>query len=184
MMTKESFVSELSKLRPASTFLNLHKYRNEAGEVADYNIVFHMSYENALKKSVAILESLVPDSDLQAAAKHELLNSYHASIAQINKTKIEDINDSYTRFFDSDGSYIKGVKMHTESGVLHLYGLVHQKIVLMPGTYKKKNSLPKTIEKNKLASRCPVSKFRQFRLLPSQVEGIKVEGLYLLPPVN
>lgn len=183
-MDIESFVSELSKLRTASTFLNLHKYCNEAGEIADYNIIFHMSYENALKRSIAILEALVPDSDLQALAKHELLSSYHTSIANIKETPIEEIDDAYTRFFDADGSYIKGVKLHTKTSQLHLYGLVHQKRVITPGTYKKVNSRPLTIEKNKLTRTVPVGKFRQFRILPGQVEMIKVEGIHLLPPEN
>ena len=96
-MDIESFVSELSKLRTASTFLNLHKYCNEAGEIADYNIIFHMSYENALKRSVAILEALVPDSDLQALAKHELLASYHTSLTKMSETPIEEIDDVLRR---------------------------------------------------------------------------------------
>lgn len=181
-MDTEAFVLELSKLRTGSTFLNLHKYCNEAGEIADYNIIFHMSYENALKRSCAILEALVPDSDLQAMAKHELLESYHKSIEKMAVTPIEEIDDAYTRFFEADGSYIKGVKLHTKTGHLHLYGLVHQKRVLTPGVYKKVNSKPLTIEKSKLSRTVPAGKFRQFRLLPTQVERIKVEGLSFLPP--
>lgn len=184
-MDNESFVSELSKLRTGSTFLNLHKYCNGAGEVADYNIIFHISYENALKRSVAILESLVPDSDLQALAKHELLEGYHTSISKLKETAIEDIediDDGYTRFFDADGSYIKGVKLHDKTGILHLYGLVHQKRVIAPGFYKKVNSKPLTIEKRKLERTVPLGKFRQFKLGSDQVEKISVEGLHLLPP--
>lgn len=182
MITKETFVAELSKLRTRSTFLNLHRYRAESGELADFNIVFHISYLNALKRSVAVLEALVPDSPLQALAKHELLTSYHTSIEKGETIAVEDIDDAYQRFFDSDGKYIKGVKMHIETGNLHLYGFAHQKVVIEPGTYKKVNSKPLTIEKNKLSRLTPVSKFRQFRILPSQVKKITVSHLSLLPP--
>lgn len=182
-MNQEDFIAELAKLRSASTFLSLRNYRNVSGEVANYSLVFHMSYEHALLKSIAALESYVPDTDLQGDAKHELLRSYHASVESIRTTPIEEVDDSYTRFFDSDGEYIKGVKLHTESDTLHLYGLVNHKIVQIPGVYKKINSKPLTIEKNKLARLCPVSKFRQFKILPFQVESIRVEGLHLLPPL-
>lgn len=182
MMTRESFVLELSKLRSGSTFLNLHRYRAESGELANFNIVFHISYLNALKRSVAVLEALVPDSPLQMQAKHELLTSYHTSIEKGTTIAVEEIDDAYTRFFDADGSYIKGVKMHTETGHLHIYGLSHQKVVIEPGVYKKVNSKPLTIEKQKLSRLCPVSRFRQFRITPEQVEKISVQNLQLLPP--
>lgn len=181
-MNKLEFIAELAALRTASTFLNLHRYRNEAGEVADFNIVFHISYENALKRSVAVLEAMVADSTLAKQARHELLESFHTSIANIKNTPVEEVDDAYTRFFDDDGEYIKGVKMHTETGNLHLYGFAHQKVVITPGVYPTKNRRPLTIEKDKLKKLCPVSKFRQFRMLPNQVEKIKVQHISLLPP--
>ena len=42
-MNKFDFVGTLASIRPAATFLRLHHYRNELGEVADYNIVFHIN---------------------------------------------------------------------------------------------------------------------------------------------
>lgn len=181
-MNKEQFVTELARLRPASTFLTLHKYQNEHSEVADFNIIFHMSYENAIRRSIEILTPIVPDSELASQAKFELLQSFHTSLQNIKETEIEDIDDAYTRFFDNDGKYIKGVKMHTDTGNLHLYGLVHAKRVVTPGVYPKKNKRPLTIEKDKLRELCPVGKFRQFRILPGQVEKIRVEKMTMLPP--
>lgn len=180
-MDPELFLAELAKLRPSATFLTLQKYRNAAEEVADYNLIFHISYENALKKSIAILESLVPDSDLQLTAKHELLMSWHTSVKKLLTTPIEELEDAYDHFFEA-GKPIKGVKVHRSSGTLHLYGLVAQKRVLTPGNYKKVNSQLLTIEKNKLTRTTPVGNFRQFKVLPNQVGMIKVEKLALLPP--
>jgi hypothetical protein len=182
-MTKEQFIIELSKLNPASTFLTLSKYHNAYGEIANYNIVFHISYENALKRSVLILENLVPDSHLQLEAKHELLQSYHQSIHNIKTTPIEAIDDHYTRFFDSNKRYIKGVKMHTATGNFHLYGFINNKFVLKPGSYPLENRSPLTKEKDFLRSKVPVGRFRQFRILPNQVEKIAVQKLSLLPPI-
>jgi hypothetical protein len=183
-MNQEKFVSELAKLRTSSTFLSLMGYRNEASEIADYNIIFHMSYENALKRSIIALESVVPADDLQSLAKQELIDGYNKSLNKIATVAVEDIDDAYTRFFNENGTYIKGVKLHTQSNVLHLYGLVNFKRVIMPGLYPTTNKRPLTIAKDKLRKLCPVDKFRQFKILPSQVDRISVENLSLLPPSN
>ncbi len=175
------FVTELANLRPASTFLTLKGYRNEASEVADYSIVFHMSYENALKRSVAVLSEMTLTGDLEKQARLELLDSFAKSLSKSSIPE-DEIDDAYTRFFDEDGKYIKGVKMHTASGVLHLYGLVVHKKVLLPGFYPAKNKRPLTVAKDKLQYLTPVGKFRQFKLLSSQVDRVSVENLSLLPP--
>lgn len=181
-MTQQEFVSELSKLRPAATFLSLLGYRNEASEVADYSLVFHMSYQNALRRSLLALESVVPETDLEALAKQELMDSYQASLEKATTSPIEEINDNYTHFFDENNQYIKGIKLHINTNTLHLYGLVSQKRVLMPGQYKKTNRRPLTIAKDKLRRLCPVAKFRQFKITPTQVDRIAVQNISLLPP--
>ena len=181
-MDKQAFVSELAKLRTSSTFLTLMGYRNEHSEVADYSIVFHMSYENALKRSILALETVVPADDLEARAKRELIDGYHNSLAKMATTPMEELEDAYTPFKDEDGSYIKGVKLHTATDTLHLYGLVNAKRVIMPGVYPKRNRKELTIAKDKLRKLCTVDKFRQFKILPSQVDSISVERLSLLPP--
>jgi hypothetical protein len=182
MMTRNQFVLELGRIRPSSTFLSLLGYRNEASEVADYNLVFHMSYENALRRSLVALESVVPKTDLDARAKQELMDSFQASLDKVATTPLEEIDDNYTRFFDENNTPIKGIKLHTATDTLHLYGLVVNKRVLMPGQYKKTNRRPLTIAKDKLRRLCPVNKFRQFKITPFQVDRIAVENISLLPP--
>ena len=182
-MDQKEFVSELSKLRPSATFLSLAGYRNEHGEVADFSIVFHMSYESALKRSLTALESVVPSDTLEAIAKLELIDGYTMSLQKMAVTPIIEIEDAYTRFFDADGTYIKGIKLHTGTNTLHLYGLVNSKRILIPGSYPKRNKRPLTVAKDKLRKLCPVEKFRQFKVTPSQVDRIAVENLSLLPPV-
>ena len=182
MMTRDQFVLELGRLRPSSTFLSLLGYRNSFSEVADYSIVFHMSYENALRRSLVALESVVPETDLDALAKQELMDSYQTSLEKMATTPLEELDDNYTRFFDENNISIKGIKLHTATDTLHLYGLVNQKRVLMPGQYKKTNRRPLTIAKDNLRRLCPVNKFRQFKITPSQVDRIAVENISLLPP--
>lgn len=176
-MNNKEFVTELSKLRPGSTFLTLKGYRNEYGEVANYSIIFHMSYSNALKKSITTLQQYVPVNDVYAQAKNELLESFQYSL-----NKIEDLEDGYTRFFDDNSQYVKGIKLHTTTETLHIYGLVSQKRILLPGNYPKKNKRELTIAKDKLRAMCAVGKFRQFKILPQNVDSISVENIHLLPP--
>jgi hypothetical protein len=181
-MNTEQFVVELAKLRSSSTFLSIKGYRSESGEVADYNIIFHMSYENALRKSILALGVCVPADDLEAQAKEELITSFSNSLKKIDEKSIEEIDDAYTRFKDSDGNYIKGCKLHTQSNTLHLYGLVVHKRVIISGTYKERNRRPLTIAKDNLKKYCPVNKFRQFAITSDKVESISVEHISILPP--
>lgn len=181
-MNNQQFVTELAQLRPASTFLTLRGYRNEASEIADYSIAFHMSYRAALEKSKAILQGLALSNDLEKQARNELVASFDKSLLNMEQTPIDEIEDGYQRFFDEDNSPIKGVKLHINTNTLHLYGLVVHKRVLMPGYYPKKESKPLTIAKNKLRYLTPVGKFRQFKITPSQVDYVRVEKMTLLPP--
>lgn len=181
-MDQNAFVSELAKLRPSSTFLTLKGYRNEKSEVADHNIVFHISYENALKRSLLALESVVPADDTEAVAKRELIEGYQKSLEKLATSPLEERDDGYTRFVDDNGEYIKGMKLHTETGVLHLYGLLNAKRVIIPGQYKPTNKRALTIAKDKLRKLCPVDRFRQYKLTADRVESISVENLSLLPP--
>jgi Ca2+-dependent lipid-binding protein len=179
-MEKQDFIRALGALRPSSTFLTLHKYRNNYGEIANYNIIFHISYVNALQKSIEILENIKPATDLSSQAKRELLTSFHTSIQKASE--VDEDDDVYHRFFNEEGILIKGIKMHTATSTLHLEGFAHKKTVLTPGIYPEKNQRLLTIEKERLRQLCPISKFRQFRITPGQLEKITVQNLSFLPP--
>lgn len=180
-MHNASFVAELAKLRSSAMFLSLMGYKNAHDELANYSIVFHISYANALEKSIKILNNHSVTSELESVAKSELLHGYQQSLGRISSTEIEDIDDAYTRYFDESGNYIKGVKLHTDTGNLHLYGLVVHKKVLSSGTYPKRNKRPLTIAKDNLRDLLPVNKFRQFIINSNSVDHISVENILLLP---
>lgn len=169
-MDSKSFVATLSKLRPSATFLTLKGYTAENGEVADYNIIFHISYRAALERSLIAMDTYIPETDLEATAKQELIESFTKSLNKMDDSSNEPVDDSvYNYFVDDKGAIIKGVKIHKESNTLYLYGFVVNKKVLVSGNYKKTNSRALTITKNKLRNLCPVSKFRQFKITPQQV---------------
>ena len=182
-MDTQTFVTELSKLRPGSTFLTLRGYRNDASEIADYSIAFHFSYENALKKSIEQLAELELTGDLEKQARAELLNSFAMSLARgAASPELEDRDPTYRYFKNDNGEYVKGVKYHPGLDTLYLYGLVVHKRVLLPGMYPTKNKRPLTEAKDKLRYLTRVGKFRSFKMTPGQVDSIQVENVSLLPP--
>jgi hypothetical protein len=181
-MNKLSFINELGNLRPNSTFLALHGYRDSHNGVADYKIIFNISYKNALLKSVSILEEYTATDDLEKRAKKDLIESYKNSLKKIQDVSIEDVDDAYQRFFTDNNSLIKGVKLHTDTGQLHIFGSVVNKRVIIPGTYPTKNKRPLTVAKDKLRKLVPVGKFKQFIINSDRVESISVQNIKLLPP--
>jgi hypothetical protein len=182
-MNNSQFVAELAKLKPSSTFLTVKGYRNEASEIADYSIVFNISYRSALEKSIAILQEMNLTSELEKYARDELVESHNKSLVKIASLPLEEIERGYQRFFDENDNHIKGIKLHIASNTLHLYGLVVHKRVLMPGEYGTDLRKRSTVVKDKLRYLTPVGKFRQFKITPAQVDAIKVQNLSLLPPV-
>lgn len=178
-MNNDYFVSELSKIRPSSTFLALNEYKNSHGEVADYGIVFHVSYQSILERSVVELGAYIPENEIESQAKDELIKSYESSLERLKSKPQEELEDAYTHFKDDSGNYVKGIKLHKESNTLHIYGVVNTKKIIVPGTYKEVKSKEITVAKNKLTKNLPISKWRQFKITPDQVKSIKVEKLEL-----
>lgn len=153
--------------------MTISGYSNANGEIANYSIVFNVSYENALKKSIEIINNYNAESNLQKTAKAEVLKSLNKSL-----TNLESVGDGYDKVV-SKGKLIKGIKFHRSSAAYHIYGFVVHKKVLLPATYKDVKSSDLTIEKRKLMKLCPVSKYRQFKLSNS-FEKIAIDGKVIL----
>lgn len=173
-----SIIEKLAGLRPSSTFLHIRGYKSSTGEIADYTLAFHMSYANALKRSMVEVETYVPESDLETQAKAEVLKSYQTSLDNMDKE--ESVGDAYQRIVVG-GETVKGVKLHKESGKLHLFGLLVSKNVRVAGEHKAVNKKPLTVAKDKIRKLGPVNKFRQFVIDPEHFEKITVEKEVILP---
>lgn len=180
-MIKKDFISALASLRPSSTFLSVLGYKNASNEVANFNLVFNISYENALKNAVKTISEYKPIDELETQAKEELLASWNKTLNKTGSEKDED--PTYQFITDENGKAVKGIKIHKETGELYLYGLQVSKNVLKPGTYKEVKSKPLTIAKNKLTGLTQLSKFRMFKLNPDQVDMISVGNMTLSAPL-
>lgn len=180
-MDNANIVAALASIRPSSTFIVLRGYRPEAGGSADYTINFHASYANALERSILAAEAFVPADDLEAQAKAEVLASYNASLDKVRNEPLEVVGDHYDRVLSEDGSPVKGIKLHRESGHLLIQGLLVRKTVREAAPEKKTAKRPLTVAKDKVRGLGPVSRWVTFRVDPAKLEGIAVEGAVLSP---
>ena len=137
-MNKLEFIGALSKVRPSATFLTVTGYRNNYSEVADFSVLFHWSYQNALLKSLSILESFDPVSNAGKTAKSDLVNSFNNSLSKFD-SKEEVLSATYLPFKNDMGEIIKGVKLHVPTDTIHLSGMVVHKLIRIPGQYPAKS---------------------------------------------
>ena len=180
-MNQKHFVSELSKLRPCSTFLTLLGYQNAASEVADYNLIFHFDYKNAVSRSLTMLQDVEVTAPLEVQAKQDILESLQRSLRRFKNSSVEELDDIYEYFTDKHGAYVKGIKRHRKTGVLYLYGLVNSKRVIVPGFYSDRSESDLSKTKRKLRQTLPVSKYRSFIVAPDKFDSISVEGKHFTP---
>ena len=155
------------------TFVAIQGYSNEAGETANYVINVGVSYESARNRTIAKLQDFIAMpglSDMQILAASELLNSAQknanpetATAASIAQT------DAYTHIG-------RNVKVHNETGNLHLVGFVVGKVITVAGTYKEVKSSEKTLTKKKIAKdlKLPTDKRRNFKF--EKLMSVKMQG--------
>jgi len=182
----------LSRLRPGSTFLSIRGYQNRYLEVANYSLCFHVSYTNAIAKSIEILKKQVPTNEIQKRALEELIASYTNTLQGYNPKATSA--DAYERIVNVENEIIRGVKYHPANDELHLWGFQIRKkphpilvecdicgdgTIHPESTRKPVNSRPLTIAKNEYKKLLPVERFHQFRLVPTVFKEIRVQNMSL-----
>lgn len=176
-MTINELVATFGKLRPNATFVSVKEYKNNYDEVSDFGIVFHVDYQKALKRSYDIVAALQTTDLLQKEARRIILSSLIERIEC--KIPIEERDDPYVHFKDGYGNFIKGIKAHKETHDLYMFGFIVSKKVIIPTSYKPVNSSKLTVVKDRMENLTPISKFRQFKLIPKSYREIKIESLII-----
>lgn len=141
--------------------------KKETGEIAKYNVILGASTHTLYKKDVPVLERLtkllraIKAQDHVIKAADELLASRRQSLQ-----KGIGNNDAYTQADTYDYvAGLEGVRVHKETGDIYVACLVNRKEVITAGApYKKVNSAPKTIAKNRIKYMIPSGRFRTFAL--------------------
>ena len=153
------------------TFAALTYTAKGTGEVARFRLLLGAHTSTLYEKDIAALEVLLPTLEgveLQAAT--ELLASRRESLAVgIGNNSAYTNADTYVSLPN-----IPGVKIHKETGALHVTGLVEGKEVVTPGTYKVVKSSPKTIAKRAIEKTLASGRFRQFAF--SNVARLAAKG--------
>lgn len=175
----------LSEIQKGSTFLTVHHYLNNFGEISDFSIVFHINYLKAVARSAELLTAYSPTREDASnrpythreleISKKELLESFKMTMAG-NNTLAKSAH-SYSRVDNGEGQPISGVKLHDSQDILHLIGFRVHKNILLKGKYPPDNRAAKTIAKDDLRSRLPVGRFTQFKLTPGKFRSLVVSGM-------
>jgi len=152
-------------------------YTNEQGGKSLYNLIFGINIVSAYKSDLRKLTALLPTlTGIDAVACQELIDSINNSL-----TKGIGNNDNYTLKGYFEPLTPNGeVKKHVdETGVTSLYirGYVIHKTEIIPGVYKKVNSSPKTLAKQKIEKTLKRGNFRTFKINVNVLKSVKVNGL-------
>jgi hypothetical protein len=162
------------------------------GEVAKHTILLNVKRNRCLRVDLENLKKKLPSLDgLQAEACQELIDS-------ITETLETGGNRRYTKtgYYQKVGN---GNVVEGKTGVVYVRGYAISKTVLIEGEYKKVNSRPKTIEKNKLRKELKSSRVREFRITGENfifarnrgrtleihtVDPSRLKELQALPPIK
>ena len=114
-------------------------------------------------------------------AKKELLESFGQTL-NVGAGN----NDGYTHSEDREGgptyeSFGHGVKVHLDTGDIHVQGMEVSRSVITDGVYKLVRSKSKTLAKNELRQRLPLHKWRQFVLRCGKFKSVTIRGQRFIP---
>lgn len=165
-----------NKIRPGATFLSVMGYQNNYEEVSNFGIVFHVDYFNAVRKALNIWQNYKPTTQEEKVARVQLIDSYSDSLRGQSRSTSAHV---YTPIVDGDGNLIKGVKWFTGGREIHLWGFVVHRVVVSPGNYPETRSNAVTLAKKALLKQTPLSKFRQYKLVPGRFDHVGVQKLTL-----
>jgi hypothetical protein len=168
-----------------SSFVGIKGYTSSTtGEVANHVVNANFSYGNAVEKDLKALNNAT-DADVQAIAEK------YGFAPELIKTAIIKLRDAFVKnqnpetasaqsVAQSDAYYpiTNSIKLHIESGKIHIYALAVSKQVLVEGEYKSVNSRELTLCQNAVKKYFDFStaKYRNFIVDPAQLSGVNING--------
>ncbi len=150
----DSFVKLMDGNKSARIISLLYRAK-ETGELARHTINLNVDRRNCLARDLSVLASKLPKmAGLARQACEEL-------IASVTETLTTGQNSQYTKAGYYDGQGNGNVQVSVKV-VVYIRGYSLGKVVIEPGIYKKVNSRPLTIEKNKLRRTLKNTRCREF----------------------
>jgi hypothetical protein len=183
MKNGKKLFSEFANFSGAK-FISLH-YTSKTNEVAVHTINTNITVMNAKQKDFETLKNCDIDAIanlfLQKDIPVEVTKQAHAEMLESAEknlsSNIEERTISSQAQTDAYENICNGIRLHKETGHLHIFGQAIQKKVLVSGEPKKPvKSAPKTIAKKMITKHLDLraSKYRTF-ILP-EVKQAKVNG--------
>lgn len=176
-----------------TSFVGLREYVNKQGEKSNQTIIAGITYENCLLNDFNALQEygiakFLTNEKLTKKFNPELIRKaffevYESLEKRLSSPEIKEElrkqNDATIGRSDAQiDAYIhitKGIKLHKETELLHVFGLVVKKTILQPIEYKKVASRDLTLCKNEIQKICEFKglKYRNFIFNKSEV---KIQG--------
>lgn len=171
MNDMRKFFDGIANLNGAK-FINLNGYvSKESGEVANHNILVNIDVMNAKRKDATALTVADVNTIASKSAKSIAVDIFQTALTEMRVSAVKNISENKEdRTVASQAqtdAYIqigKGLKLHKETGNLHIFGFANQKKVIKAGTYKTVNSSDKTIAKKEITKvlKLRAGKFRTY----------------------
>lgn len=167
-----------------SSFVGIKGYTSSTtGEVANHVVNANFSYGNAVEKDLKALQGATDEDVMAIANKGFSADLVRTAIAKLRDAFIKNQNPETA----SAGSvaqseaYIpitNSIKLHIESGKIHIYALAVSKEVLVEGDYKPVNSKELTLCQNAVKKyfNFSTAKYRNFIVDRSQLSGVNING--------
>jgi hypothetical protein len=176
---------------PSAQFAKVTYRAKGTGELAIHTLGLNFDIELLYHQDITAVGALYDGykqdyaKDNTGTAKLRMLAA-GAILASLKESIAKGIgnNSAYTHGPHAGDTYVnltgvKNCKVHKENGTVYVLGFsVSKKIVLEAGEYKEVNSLPLTIEKNKIRAELQTGHIRQFvveRVSKLQMAGETIE---------
>jgi hypothetical protein len=157
-----AIVETLRKSAKGAKFVSLTYTAKGSGEVAKHVIIHGASMEKLYTRDVAVLERAVRlldrigSGDALTAARAMLASKRESLAVGIGKNSAYTAADVYEQI-------APGIKVHRETGDVHVMGLAHAKTVIVPGEYREvKSRNGVTAAKKRITKLLPSDRVRQF----------------------
>lgn len=168
-----------------SSFVGIKGYTSSTtGEVANHVVNANFSYGNAVEKDLKALNGATNEDVMAIAEKFgfapELIKTAIIKLrdAFVKNQNPETASAQSVAQSDAYVNITNSIKLHIESGKIHIYALAVSKQVLVEGEYKSVNSRELTLCQNAVKKYFDFStaKYRNFIVDPSQLSGVNVNG--------
>lgn len=163
-------------------FISLVEYESEkTGEIATHVINTNISVMNAKKKDFETLKGVISKNLIRV--KGIALDVYNLALSEMQASAEKNLNPDLSKRTNQSAAqtdaYVQltpAIKVHKDTGNIHIFGMAISKKVLKAGEYKTVNSADKTIAKRDITKQLNLraGKFRTF--IVSNVNDIKISG--------